>query len=996
MNWKNNFFRAIALLLVLLLAVSLVVPVLAAEDADTIYIDNAGDLAELASLCALDTWSQGKTVVLRSDISLANTAFEPIPTFGGTFDGGGYTISALNIDGSVTPAGLFSCLQTTAVVKDLKVSGSVIPSGDGQIAGGIAGENYGIILNCTFCGTVSSTQNTGGIAGINAGTGLIQNCTASGAIFGEKMTGGIAGYNMGVIDGCENNAYVNITSTDSSLKLNDINLDSLISITGLSSLDTSTAASDTGGIAGYSAGCIRNCVNQSTIGYQHIGYNVGGIVGRSCGYILNCFNNADIYGRKDVGGIAGQIEPYISMNLTESAIVTLQRQLDELTALIDKTLTDGNAGIGTVISRLNKIADYADSAAAAAGNITTTGSVNTTVNGSGETSSEGSVTVTPPEIEAEGIDGFLSGGTPDLTEGNVSAEGSSSANVSANASTQITVNTSLHGLTSAVNGMTGQLRLLNGEVAGISDTLTADLKAINDQINAISSTVFDIMLGTDDTDTLEDTSETDIDSVTLGKTAQSTNSGMIYGDISVGGIVGSMAIEYELDPEDDVSSDISVNARRRYELKAILQSCVNTGEVISKRSYAGGICGKMDLGYILGSENYGDTESENGNYVGGIAGFTASTIHSSYAKCTLRGGSYIGGIVGSGVTDSSGEASSTVAGCYSLVAITKYTQYIGAVSGVNAGIYSENYFISDTLAGINRLSYTGMAEPVSFSDLLYMPASETREDSEAVTHTVPDAFKQFTLRFVANGKTIKSVAFAYGDSFDETIYPELPETEGCYGSWDITELKDLHFDTTVTAKYTPYVTNLHTADTRSDGRPIFIAEGAYDTLSDLTVTARANTPSDFESLPKGFVDTLWKCFTNKDLSREIVEQWMLELPSDGSDTHTIRYLAPDADPFHLDIYVKTDGNWEKVRTTAIGSYLTFQVEGHQAQIAVISTTPIWWVWLIAGAIVLLLLILLIRLIQKIHAKRAAKKLPAADTETAADASPDGELSFGEE
>lgn len=64
MNWKNNFFRAIALLLVLLLAVSLVVPVLAAEDADTIYIDNAGDLAELASLCALDTWSQGKTVVL--------------------------------------------------------------------------------------------------------------------------------------------------------------------------------------------------------------------------------------------------------------------------------------------------------------------------------------------------------------------------------------------------------------------------------------------------------------------------------------------------------------------------------------------------------------------------------------------------------------------------------------------------------------------------------------------------------------------------------------------------------------------------------------------------------------------------------------------------------------------------------------------------------------------------------------------------------------------
>ena len=974
----------IALLLSMLLGLALTGPVLAAEDAGPIYINSAQELVELANNCAMNTWSQGKTVILQTDISLAEVDFQPIPTFAGIFDGNGHTISGLHIDDSVTPAGLFSYLQTGAVVKDLNVTGCVAPSGDGEAAGGIVGENYGTLLNCSFSGTVSGTKNTGAVAGINAVTGKIENCSSGGAVFGKSMTGGIAGYNMGVIDGCGNHAYVNITSVDPSLDLDNYNLDFLAGITSITSLDTSTAASDTGGIAGYSAGYILNCTNHSTIGYQHIGYNVGGIAGRSCGYILNCINTADIYGRKDIGGIAGQVEPYIAMNLTEDTLVKLQRQLDELNGMIDTALSDANAGIGTVTSRLSKIADYTDSAAAAANNITTTGSVSSTVTGGGETSADGSVTVTPPQVDVEGSGGTVGGSatvvTPGgvtvggavsgaeiqggLTGGSVEAESGSSVTGNVSASTQITMNTSLYGLSAAINGMSGQMRLLSGEISGMSNTLTDDMKAINDQINAISASVFGVVLGTEDAGTLSDTSEVDIDTVTLGKTAASSNSGAVYGDISVGGIAGSIAIEYELDPEDDVSFSISGTRRRSYEMKAVVQSCVNTGKVVSKRSYAGGICGKMDLGYITCSENYADTESENGDYVGGIAGYAAGTIYGSYSKCSLRGGSYIGGIVGAGSTDTSGEASSTVAGCYSLVRIEKYEQYIGAVSGVNAGVYTENYFVSDDLAGINRLSYAGMAEPIAFSDLV------------AAVHTLPDGFKQFTLRFVAAGETVKTVPFAYGDSFDETVYPEFPDKEGYYGNWDTAELSSLHFDTTVTAEYVPYVSNLHSMDKRANGRPIFIVEGEFDSAGELAVTAQPNTPSDFEVLPDGFWDMVCKCFTSRKLSRQIVEQWSLNIPFDGADTHMVRYLAPDADPSDLDIYVKTGSGWEKAETDQIGSYLIFGTDTEHTQVAVISTMPIWWVWLIAAALGVLIVILLIRLIWKLCAKWAARKAAA--------------------
>ena len=85
---------------------------------------------------------------------------------------------------------------------------------------------------------------------------------------------------------------------------------------------------------------------------------------------------------------------------------------------------------------------------------------------------------------------------------------------------------------------------------------------------------------------------------------------------------------------------------------------------------------------------------------------------------------------------------------------------------------------------------------------------------------VPEELLHLTLRFVARGKVLKRQTFGYGDSFTADDFPEAPKKDGCYADWNVTDLSDLRFDTTVTA--------LAAGDTE-DGRPALLAEGLFRT-----------------------------------------------------------------------------------------------------------------------------------------------------------------------
>ncbi len=338
------------------------------DEIEEIRISTAEEFMDFAAKCSLDIWSVNKKVILMNDISLIGYSFTGIPTFGGTFDGMGHTISDLNIRDGVSYAGLFCNTQKTAVISNLKVSATVIPSGNQIVIGGIVGDNAGLISDCSFDGIVSGSDYVGAIVGINELTGDIRNCTNSGYINGTHFTGGIAGENMGNIYGCTNSALVNTTNTDTQITVDAMQaLNTVLAIikNGNSSSESANAdvtVTDTGGIAGLSLGIIRRCVNNGDVGYEHVGYNVGGIVGRQSGYVYRCTNNAFIQGRKDVGGIVGQAEPYITVDLSSDVAYQLTEAISKLHDIVTVTLNDTRNQSDVISNRLSAIQQFTSKA----------------------------------------------------------------------------------------------------------------------------------------------------------------------------------------------------------------------------------------------------------------------------------------------------------------------------------------------------------------------------------------------------------------------------------------------------------------------------------------------------------------------------------------------------------------------------------------------------------------------------------------------------------
>jgi hypothetical protein len=131
--------------------------------------------------------------------------------FYGTFDGNGKTLSGLWANRSTSAAGLFSVIQSTAVVKDL---GIIIDSTRAFIGGwstaGLALFNEGSVSGCYVIGNIQGAEDTGGLVGFNDGS--ITNCYTRGTVSGDAYLGGLVGENYGPITGCYSLSAVNGTT----------------------------------------------------------------------------------------------------------------------------------------------------------------------------------------------------------------------------------------------------------------------------------------------------------------------------------------------------------------------------------------------------------------------------------------------------------------------------------------------------------------------------------------------------------------------------------------------------------------------------------------------------------------------------------------------------------------------------------------------------------------------------------------------------------------
>ena len=181
-------------------------PMLAAAGA----VQNIGTAEEFAAM------EPGGNYQLTADITVTAPYANEFTDFSGTFDGNGHTVT-LNITASTPNVGLFSKLAGGAVVKNVKVDGTV--SGTEGVAGIAAQANGATISGCINCAIISATgRYVGGIVGKLQG-GTVENCYNTGAISSSRNRpavnlGGIVGYidESATVKNCYNVGEITVTN----------------------------------------------------------------------------------------------------------------------------------------------------------------------------------------------------------------------------------------------------------------------------------------------------------------------------------------------------------------------------------------------------------------------------------------------------------------------------------------------------------------------------------------------------------------------------------------------------------------------------------------------------------------------------------------------------------------------------------------------------------------------------------------------------------------
>ena len=877
--------KGYCILMALILLASLVLPALAEETEDElrykeITLSTAEDVQRLAKLCRLDSASRNLKVTMEKDISLSGYPDLEIPTFGGIFDGCGHRITGVSIRTTGSARGLFRYIQEGAVVQNLEVVARILPQGSATQAGGLVGVNSGTIDSVRFSGTLVGTDRLGGIAGTNAVSGKIKNCTAEGYIRGEQILGGIVGENRGIVYNCVNRAEVNTSVPEEELKPDDI------TVSRLTSEETLRSGSDIGGVAGSSSGVIRLCRNEGNVGYPHTGYNVGGVAGSQNGFMADCVNYGDVYARKEGGGVLGQMEPNHTLEFSEDTLQKLQKELRATNGILSQTSSDASAANSSVQSSLVHVQNNMGDFLSSINYLLETVRSNTSV--SLPDTVEGDIPI--PDLEISNQDEVWA------------AAGMAGAC-----------------LTDVVNAVRNTTDIATNE----GGVVLADLQALANQLNR----VVNVMSGREeDASTVEDISGQNVQEDSPGKIRSCINYGTVNADINSGGIVGALSWENDLDPEDDlqVQGDVSLNFT--YKTRALVYQCVNRGTVQAKKQSCGGVAGRSSLGAIVECEGYGLVQAEDADWVGGIVGKSEAQVRDCWAKCGVIGGNLCGGVAGE---------AAELKGCRALVTVENGGEYTGAIAGKLSqdGTAERNVFVdSDTLAGIDGISYSGQAEPLNYRAFLELDG-------------VPDAFRKMILTFVAEDRVITRRV-----DYDKTLkdIPEVPEKPGYSGAWEDFNAAHIRADQTVYAAYSELQASADSGE--SGGLPVVLAEGSFRDADQVTA----------EPLETDLPDTA-------------TAGWRITVPEDGAGAHVIHLRKPETDR-HYQVLLDTGSGWQTVDAREDGSYLVFSARGNDFRAAMEPVSDNGSLWIAgavgAGALVLLVGVLVYR--RKKQKKTASK------------------------
>ena len=229
-------------------------------------------------------------ITLDTDIDLTGKDWTPIGTnydnsYKGTFDGGGHTITGLTVTTYDKYAGLFGWLNSAGTVKNVVMEGVQITSNRSSgFAGGVVGNSWGTIENCSVSGSVNGEVYVGGVVGKQT-SGSMTGCSSSATVKGTVNVGGVAGESWGSMTAC----YATGNVTLEIYPGKDISGGGVVGFKGgnsvlacyatgnVNSKGSSTGNVHIGGLFGYKYATAIACYWKNNK-EQGIGYNKEGIV----------------------------------------------------------------------------------------------------------------------------------------------------------------------------------------------------------------------------------------------------------------------------------------------------------------------------------------------------------------------------------------------------------------------------------------------------------------------------------------------------------------------------------------------------------------------------------------------------------------------------------------------------------------------------------------------------------------------------------------------
>ena len=890
--------RAFAALLAALMFLSLSPAALAAEEESTKEahvverrISTVAQFLRFARSCARESYSYGVRFVLEEDIDLTDTDFEPIGYFAGEFDGGGHSVSGFAVTHAGSRLGLFRTIGENASVHDLIVSGSVTPTGSQEYLGGLCGVNEGTIKNCDFTGEVVGLNQVGGLIGLNRGN--VSGCRVEARVVGEHQVGGVVGQNAGVLFNCESTGGTNaeeITpSGESRFDLSALSQENFVDISNI------------GGIAGENTGVVRYCRAKGVVGYSYTGYNVGGVVGKNSGFVDNCRNEGSVEGRRDVGGVVGQSIPYAAWELSEGKLKELEKAIIALNGLLGSASNTIGAMSAALSGQLDDMSAYSSKAMSAVSQLLGASA--------GQTAN------------------YLAGISIDPVTGDVTLPNANFAIADTSA------------LTSALNSLFAQVRIVAGALENSAGSSAEDVRRITAQTSYIFNLILSMMndLGNGDLISTKDLSFDEAYDHDEGAVARCENRGSVRADVNAGGIVGCIAFELAFDMEDSLGTADYLPTQAEQILFAVVRDGRNSGTVRSRSDCAGGVVGRMDSGAIVDCVSTGIIVSQNGNYVGGVAGEASGTIARCISRCSLEGGSYVGGAAGYG-TD--------VKDCRAWTHIERADEYAGALAGWCEGEVSGNLYVADGPEGVDGVGRIGQAEPMTRSELL-------------ATGELPVGFENVTVRFYVEGELFRTLSVPFGGALE--YLPRVEDRGGAAWVWDEFDASAIYCDTEV---YGAYLEPIKTIASDEDF-PLFLVEGEFYAGQSLDVLSSEDLPEQGE--PQG----------GYTLSVEGYEGVLtVRMRSDGGAA----VYARDA-----------EGVWRELESEWDGRYLVFGLpNGGSFAVMGRSQRPDTLILAAAGGAALLLLLLLWRALRRGRRKKQAppeelsEELPDEPTEESAE------------